>query len=338
MNTDHAIQADIEALRARFADTKTLYREVCGLLFFRYGITPTASRLYQLVRKGSMGTPAQALATFWEDLRSKSKVEIEHPDLPPALRQTAGELVQSLWGQALEQAREELAAVRAEARQQAEDARAGLAAALDAHQQLEQRLAASRQALQNLERERDAAHDALESERRAHAATTALAQSLARQKDELKQDLARTTEAFRAELEKGREAINRAAQRAVDAEHRALREIDQARTARLAAEKQLEGLRQQSAQAERRHHAEIASLTAAQGQLGAERDALQAQSAQWRAGQQQIADLDAQLQSARQTAAEHKSEAQALRGLLDKLAPPGAAGKARRLPRFPRRG
>ncbi len=36
-----------------------LYREVCGLLFFRYGVTPTANKLYSLVRKGSMGTPAE---------------------------------------------------------------------------------------------------------------------------------------------------------------------------------------------------------------------------------------------------------------------------------------
>ncbi|AQV94132.1 hypothetical protein BJN34_09545 [Cupriavidus necator] len=34
---------------------------MCGLLFFRYGVTPTANKRYSLVHKGSMGTPAEVL-------------------------------------------------------------------------------------------------------------------------------------------------------------------------------------------------------------------------------------------------------------------------------------
>ena len=64
MSEESEIQAEVEALRERFSDTKALYREVCALLFFRYGITPTASKLYQRVRKGSMSAPAEALAKF----------------------------------------------------------------------------------------------------------------------------------------------------------------------------------------------------------------------------------------------------------------------------------
>lgn len=59
-----------------FPDTQALYREVCVLLFFRHGITPTANKLYQLVRKGSMSAPTEALRTFWADLREKSRVRI----------------------------------------------------------------------------------------------------------------------------------------------------------------------------------------------------------------------------------------------------------------------
>ena len=68
MSEESEIQAEVEALRERFSDTKALYREVCALLFFRYGITPTASKLYQHVRKGSMSAPAEALAKFWDCL------------------------------------------------------------------------------------------------------------------------------------------------------------------------------------------------------------------------------------------------------------------------------
>jgi GH24 family phage-related lysozyme (muramidase) len=70
------LQAEIEALRARYADTQDLYREVCVVLFFRHGITPTANKLYQLVRKGSMSAPAEALNRFWETLREKSRIRI----------------------------------------------------------------------------------------------------------------------------------------------------------------------------------------------------------------------------------------------------------------------
>ncbi len=46
MSTETEILAEVEALKGRFNDTKALYREVCALLFFRYGITPTTNKLY----------------------------------------------------------------------------------------------------------------------------------------------------------------------------------------------------------------------------------------------------------------------------------------------------
>ena len=90
---DQALQADIAALRGRFTETRELYREVCALLFFRYGVTPTANKLYSLVRKGSMSTPSHVLNRFWQDLRDKTRVTIDHPDLPEALKQVAAEAV-----------------------------------------------------------------------------------------------------------------------------------------------------------------------------------------------------------------------------------------------------
>src|ERR1700736_5302218 len=91
------LAADIERLKAEFLKTRELYREVCALLFFRFGLTPTANRLYQLVKRGSMSTPTAVLAEFWVELREKSRVRIEHPDLPAELQAAAGELVASLW-------------------------------------------------------------------------------------------------------------------------------------------------------------------------------------------------------------------------------------------------
>jgi chromosome segregation ATPase len=115
---------EIEKLRGDFPGTQELYREVCALLFFRYGVAPTANKLYQLVRKGSMSAPAEALNTFWSDLREKSRVRIEHPDLPENLKTAAGELTATLWTAAQTAATESLAALRGEAQAAVAEAKA----------------------------------------------------------------------------------------------------------------------------------------------------------------------------------------------------------------------
>ncbi|MFM0150974.1 DNA-binding protein, partial [Paraburkholderia sp. RL18-085-BIA-A] len=79
------LAAEIGRLKADFPKTRELYREVCALLFFRFGLTPTANRLYQLVKRGSMSTPTAVLGEFWTELREKSRVRIDHPDLPADL-------------------------------------------------------------------------------------------------------------------------------------------------------------------------------------------------------------------------------------------------------------
>src|ERR1700674_4976375 len=114
---------DIEQLRTQFPRTQDLYREVCVLLFFRHGITPTAKRLYQLVKKGSMSAPAEALARFWATLREKSRVRIEHPDLPAELQSATGELAAALWTRAVDTAQDQLATAQLEAQRSVADAR-----------------------------------------------------------------------------------------------------------------------------------------------------------------------------------------------------------------------
>jgi predicted nucleic acid-binding Zn-ribbon protein len=103
-SVESRIAADVEALRETAASTQALYKEVCALLFFRYGITPTTNKLYQLVRRGSMSVPGEALHAFWKDLREKSRVRIERADLPSALLDSLGELASQWWPQALEAA------------------------------------------------------------------------------------------------------------------------------------------------------------------------------------------------------------------------------------------
>lgn len=97
---EQQLQIEIEKLRSEFTETQDLYREVCVLLFFRYGITPTANKLYQYVRRGSMSAPAGALNKFWSELRGKSRVRIERNDIPENISLAAGDFVATLWNEA----------------------------------------------------------------------------------------------------------------------------------------------------------------------------------------------------------------------------------------------
>ena len=147
---DNRLQAEIEALRPQYPDTQDLYREVCMVLFFRHGITPTANKLYQLVRKGSMSAPAEALNRFWDTLREKSRIRIEHPDLPPSLQNAAGEMMGALWQQAQAAAQDALGSLREEARAQVTEAEGVAQVATAKVKTIELTLQGAQQELQDL--------------------------------------------------------------------------------------------------------------------------------------------------------------------------------------------
>ena len=318
MSTESEIQSEIESLKERFSETKALYREVCALLFFRHGITPTASKLYQYVRKGSMSAPADALTKFWEELRSKARVQIDHPDLPEALKVATADAVQTLWGQATELARTELASLRVEAQAESAKALADLQAEQDRASGLEARTHELQRRLEELSALLQARGAELESEHRAHAATMARMEVLQDQVGELQDQQERIRADFGAELEKGRTAIEAANERAAGAERRALREIDQERTSRAAAEKQLAGVRSKLAETERQSQTKALEFVTANTRISAELEAAKAAVKTLTA----VADDQAQhLQNAQQKASQFKAEADTLRGLVEQFKP-----------------
>lgn len=260
MNTEAQIHADIEALRERTPETQDLYREVCTILFFRYGITPTANKLYQYVRKGSMSAPAEALAKFWEDLREKSRVRIEHPDLPEALKTAAGDLVASLWAQAQAAAQEGLAAFRAEAQATAQEAKTEKAEVETELIRVQEEVNKAHHAIQI------ATERALQLERNLateQAGKALLADQLVaagHQQKLLEAALAESRRDFAAELEKLRQALQKSEQRHEAGEKRALLEIDRERTASAKLQKELSHLRESQIDATERHHSEVGLL------------------------------------------------------------------------------
>ncbi|MFM0608215.1 DNA-binding protein [Paraburkholderia sediminicola] len=259
------LTGEIDRLKAEFPKTRELYREVCALLFFRFGITPTANRLYQLVKRGSMSTPTQVLGEFWVELREKSRVRIEHPDLPAELRAAAGELVATLWTKsttsaqaALETLRNDAEAEKVSARNDVTSLQAELARTETALEQRTGALLVAQVRIQELEQAQAAAE----------ATRQALETEIARQQDEISTRDRALTQArvdFSGELDKLRGSAALAEERLRAAEKRALLEIERERVVSTRSQKEHEAAARRAEQSENRHREEIQAL---QVQLG----------------------------------------------------------------------
>jgi chromosome segregation ATPase len=257
--------AEIDKLREQFPATQDLYREVCALLFFRYGSTPTANKLYQLVRKGSMSAPAEALNKFWAALREKSRVRIEHPDLPDSLKTAAGELTATLWSSAQAAAAESLSALRAEAQAAVMESKAAVEAA-------ESRLAVSKELNEKTLTELQDARGEMARLQQLLAAERATRESIEVQLIKSQADIAAHLEAqesarryFADEMEKLRTASQLDKERFTASERRFLQEIDRERQTATKLQKELDHVRQEAARIQEQHRTDLAAL---QNQLG----------------------------------------------------------------------
>ncbi|MBS1170380.1 MAG: ATPase [Burkholderiaceae bacterium] len=257
---EQALLTDIEALRAQFPKTQDLYREVCVLMFFRYGITPTANKLYQYVRKGSMSAPAEALNRFWGELRNRSRVQIEHPDLPDELKTAAGELVAKLWAagqtmanQTFEAQRQDAEMAVAEARKSTDEAQAAQQNLQEAHTESQSALSVAIERIGALEQQLAAEN----------AKCTLLESQLQQTKSENYGQQKKLEEArrdFTAELNKIRESAQLAEERFQAGENRALLEIDRERTNAARIQKELVAVRAVADKSADKSRAELQAL------------------------------------------------------------------------------
>ncbi|MFM0330125.1 DNA-binding protein [Paraburkholderia strydomiana] len=305
-----SLETDIQAARDRLPETQALYREVCALMFFRYGETPTANKLYQLVRKGSMSAPAKALRDFWTDVRDKSRVDVGQPDLPPEIAKAAGELAATFWRLANDSASQELDGFRNDARleieaavQRATDATAGHDAAQAALRACEERTSLDKARIADLEArlaEQQTANamlreQLLEARREANFAVMALT--------EARRD-------FSAELEKLRQSISQSEHRLMAAERRALLEIETERSTATRARKDLKAASDRFAELEAEYRVERDAL----------RDSLASLKTQHEVSEQQRGDLEARLTAKDTALIELRGEADSLRRKLASFA------------------
>ncbi|MFM0175842.1 DNA-binding protein [Paraburkholderia sediminicola] len=328
LSPDAALAADIERLKADFPKTRELYREVCALLFFRHGITPTANRLYQLVKRGSMGTPTAVLGEFWTELREKSRVRIEHPDLPADLGAAAGELVATLWARATASAATALDALCAEIEAQRAESQQSVIAARDelgrVETALEQRTSALLAAQVEV-RELDRAQAEGHAQRQALEAELARISAALAARD---RELHEVREGFSRDLEKLQEAAERAEERLRASEKRALLEIDRERGAAAKLQKELD---ETTKRADRRDADHRRAVEALQGQLGDVRHQAGVLQGRLDAVQASNATLQEQL------AARHATDVREMRPVRPKAATRSTAARPARAPGPPRK-
>lgn len=253
------IQEDIDRLRIQFPRTRDLYREVCVLLFFRYGIPPTANKLYQYVRKGSMSAPAEALNHFWLELRDKSRVRIEHPDLPTELKEAAGKFIGELWHQARDSAQTNFSIQIAEANEQIALARQEAIAECELQSSTQAELDSTIPKLKN------ALQQLAESEKNHAVDITTLArlektlQTLQDQREYLERGLEAARQGFSADLDKVKVALAMAEERYRALEARSLLEIDRERQLSKKLDKDNSALRAALRDQDRVHMKELSS-------------------------------------------------------------------------------
>ncbi|RDJ98134.1 DNA-binding protein [Paraburkholderia lacunae] len=308
LSPDAALAAEIERLKAAFPKTRELYREVCALMFFRHGITPTANRLYQLVRRGSMGTPTAVLGEFWAELREKSRVRIDHPDLPADLGAAAGELVATLWSRATASAEAALDALRAELEAQRAEAQQAVVAARDelgrTETALEQRTTALLAAQVEI-RELDRAQAECHAQRQALEAELARIGARLAARD---RELVEVREGFSRDLAKQREAAERAEERLRASEKRALLEIDRERNTATNLQKELDDATRRADRKDADHRRALETM---QAQLGDARhqagvlqgrlDAVQAENLRLQAEMMTLREAETRAREARQS-------------------------------------
>ena len=256
---DSQITTEIDELRSRFTKTSDLYREACVLLFFRHGITPTANKLYQYVRKGSMAAPAEALNKFWLELREKSRVRIEHPDLPVSIKESAGNFIGELWKEAQANAQSNFSAQADEANKKIAEAQAEMGVERDKRQKCEAEIKTLRDELETAQvrlaesgKKRAVDISALDNLRKS-------LKTLQNDREQLEHGLEAARQAFSTDLDKVNVSLAKAEERYRALEARSLLEVDRERQRSTKLEKELSQLRDVQRKQQQLHNKEIAA-------------------------------------------------------------------------------
>jgi Plasmid replication region DNA-binding N-term len=163
MNLDEerqAIRQELETMRESGARRQELSLHACKRLFFDLGIRPSMAAVRDLTQTGSASDIPKDIDSFWERIRTASRVRIGAGNIPKILEDRAGELLGALFEEAVAHARATFDGERA-------DIQAQIEAAEREMRETEIRRQASEEAIRRSEARADAAWErvrALEAE------------------------------------------------------------------------------------------------------------------------------------------------------------------------------
>ena len=153
MNPDEerqAIRQELESMRENGARRQELSLHACKRLFFDLGIRPSMATVRDLTQTGSASDIPKDIDSFWERIRSVSKVRVGAGAIPKSLEDRAGELLGALFQEAMSHARSTLDEDR-------ESMQSEIAAAEQKIRETEIRRDASEEAVQRAEARADSA-------------------------------------------------------------------------------------------------------------------------------------------------------------------------------------
>jgi predicted nucleic acid-binding Zn-ribbon protein len=155
-----AIRQELESMRENGVRRQELSLHACKRLFFDLGIRPSIAAVRDLTQTGSASDIPKDIDTFWERIRSASRVRVGAGTIPKVLEDRAGELLGALFEEAIAHARSTLKGER-------EGIQAQISAAERETREAEIRRQASEEAIRRSDARADAAWErvrALEAE------------------------------------------------------------------------------------------------------------------------------------------------------------------------------
>ncbi|MFM2345222.1 MAG: hypothetical protein RLZZ210_1836 [Pseudomonadota bacterium] len=94
----------VEEIKLKAINTKQAYIDVAKLLFLQYQEMPTANRLYNLVKKGSMTTVVESMRIFWQEIQNQLSIKMHMPNIPQELQIMLSEQIEVIWSKSMEYA------------------------------------------------------------------------------------------------------------------------------------------------------------------------------------------------------------------------------------------
>jgi chromosome segregation ATPase len=204
-----------------------------------------------------MSVPTEALRRFWNELRERARIDLQHADLPEQLRQSAGQLIGEIWSMARQAADDSTAVLRQNAAQERDAALADKVRreekVNELSLQLEGALAEVASAQETIGRQREELSAGTATLRETN---TRLAEART-EIERLRGQLNTMSGAHAAEIDKITGRVVQAEQRYTDLEKRTLVDLDRERTALTKLQKEREAERRATASREEEMRTQI---------------------------------------------------------------------------------